>query len=183
MADWADIKDMYEVDTGEAGDQPGRNTQYPGQITAHYLAATVPGVPRFMKLRGWLRWLWPKKHYRLLVLQSLAIRMDKMPRVWESVAGWNSTAHLDITVYMTPPRRVRQQMYKAMMTGFVRPNIKVSLDVVIATVIKAITGEPLNIVRHRTDIANVAARVRYGEHNCVVVRINKHEQNYNITIN
>jgi hypothetical protein len=181
MPDWADVQGMYEVDTN---DTPGRNSIYPlEQQTASFLSVTVPGVPRFMKLRGGLRWFWPKRKYRLLVLQTLAMRMDKIPRVWESVAGWNSTAELDIRVYLKPSRFQRERVYKAMMAGYVRPSIKISLDVVIATVIKAITGEPLNIIRKRTDIAGVNASVRYGAHDCLVIRIEKSKQNYNIHLN
>jgi len=186
MADWADVKDMYEVDI-PAPELPQEQeySQQPQRIhDPRSLRVELPGLPWFMKHRGILRALCRKKPYREAVQYAFAQRMDRLPQGFTQIHGGKSTAELRLTVCVTPPRslprRWKDSMYQSMLTGFIKPSTQTDLDYVIRVITWALCGKPLCLVRRRANIARISAEVAYAEREGVIIELRKDRQFYNI---
>jgi len=103
MADWADVKDMYEVGSRE---EP-KNAQEPAPEQLPFdprcMRVELPGLPRFMTLPIPLQRLARKKEYIVEIQRAFADRADRLDQDLTQIHGGQSTAELRLTVHVTPP--------------------------------------------------------------------------------
>ena len=189
MADWEDIKDMYEVDHGTEPQVPQEPKEpyyappQPTPIEPRGLRVELPGLPGFMKRRGMLQLLAPKKEYRTAVQYAFAARAEKR-QGFSQIHGGKSTAELMVRVCVKPPKglpsRWKDSMYQSMMSGFIKPSTLVNLDYVIGFIARALCGRPLHLVRRRANFARISAEVCYAEHEGVIIELRRDKQFYSI---
>ena len=185
MPDWADVKDLYEVDRDMQPQEP----EYTQRIKdPHSLRVEMPGLPGFMKHRGPLRLLSPKKDYMTAIEYAFAQRIDKRGRGWSGVHGGNCTAALSVTVAVIPPRRGllprrwKDSLYQSMMVGFVRPSTEINLDYAVLVICRALCKKPLQLVRRRANIARIHAEAVYSDRESVTIELRRDKQYYDIHI-
>jgi len=179
MPDWADVKDLYEVEDYERDYAPP-----PAKNDGRYLRVELFGVPRFMRRKGIFQTFSRKGYYKSAIVYAFAQRIDKLPRQWSTIHGGHSTAELRITVQLTPPRKLpsrwNDSLYQSMMTGYVRPSTQINLDYAIKVITKALCKRPLRLVRRRANIARIIAEVEYSDRESVIIELRRDKQFYNI---
>jgi len=185
MADWADVKDLYEVDyQPDAPEQEYSQQQLPRDPPC--MRIELPGLPDFMKHRGIFQRLSRKRSYIMAIQYAFAARADRMHQSLTQIHGGKCTAELLLTVCVTPPRKVlipnrwKDSMYQSMLTGFIRPSTQTDLDYVIRVIARALCSRPLRLVRRRANIAKISAEVAYAEREGVIIELRRDRQFYSI---
>jgi len=196
VPDWADIKDLREVDyRGEPDyDQVPQAISEPEYATApqmnqplhdpRSLRVELPGLPRFMKLPVPLQRLARKRAYMQAIQYAFAARADRRHQSLTQIHGGKSTAELLLTVCVKPPgglpSRWKDSMRQSMLTGFIRPSTQIKLDYAVTVIARALCSRPLRLVRRRANIAKISAEVAYAEREGVIIELRRDRQFYNI---
>ena len=181
MPDWADVKDLYEVDYRP--EEPEYSPQPPAPIEPRGLRVELPGLPRFMKLPGPLQLLARKRDYRRALQYAFAAKAEKR-QGFTQIYGGKSTAELRIMVCVRPPgglpSRWRDSMRQSMLSGFIKPSTLVNLDYAVCFIARALCSRPLRLVRRRANIARISAEVTYAEHEGLIIELRRDKQFYSI---